>query len=215
MSEVATDTEAVGVHGRPEDRRAASRSDARRNRARLVGAAEQVFATAGPDASLNEIARRAGVGPGTLYRHFPTRNALLAAVLSERIERLVQRAEPLLARPDADAALADWLRAFLDHAREQQGLGSALLLAESEPDLDCHRRLRETAGELLARAQGLGTTRPDVSTEEMLRLVVGVALATTGEAAEEEPSPERLLALVLDALRRPARKGRPARRARR
>ncbi|KAB8168596.1 TetR family transcriptional regulator [Streptomyces sp. 3MP-14] len=211
-----TDTRESGQKNQPSGAQAGprpnARSDALRNRARLLAAAESVFASAGPEASLNQIARQAGVGAGTLYRHFPTREALLAAVLTERIERLTQRADALLAEPDPDRALADWLHAFLDHAQAQQGLGSALLLTKSELGFDCHQRLREAAGELLARAQGRGTTRPDLTTEEMLRLVVGIALATSGGVTDEDGGeaarPERLLALVLDALRRRPSKAR-------
>ncbi|MDT0264899.1 TetR/AcrR family transcriptional regulator [Streptomyces sp. DSM 44915] len=200
----------------PGDRagRPTGRADARRNRERLLAAAEEVFATSGPTASLNQIARRAGVGPGTLYRHFPGRDALLAGVLDERIDRLTRRADALLTAPEADRALADWLAAFLDHARSQQGLGSALLLARSsEFGLDCHHRLRAAAGALLDRAQASGGTRPDITTDEMLRLVVGVALATVETAADDAapgpaedppPTPQRLLGLVLDALGGPA-----------
>ncbi|MEV5977228.1 TetR/AcrR family transcriptional regulator [Streptomyces sp. NPDC052114] len=181
------------------------RADARRNRERIVAAARETFAEAGPEASLNEIARRAGVGPGTLYRHFPTRPALLTAVLKDRIDTLCGRAEELVATGSPDEALAEWLRALLAHARVNQGLGGTLLIEELEqPDatgLDCHQRIGETAGLLLSRAQHSGTARPDLTAADLVQLVVGIALSTTHTTADPN-QPDRLLALVLDAVRR-------------
>ncbi|MFJ9574804.1 TetR/AcrR family transcriptional regulator [Streptomyces sp. NPDC101191] len=174
------------------------RTDARLNRERLVAAAREVFAEDGPGASLNEIARRAGVGPGTLYRHFPDRSALLSAVLTDRIETLGRQAERLLSE-DADGALEQWLQAFLVHARVNQGMGSALL-AESagESGRDCHRRILDMATGLLARAQQHGTARADVTADDLLHLVIGIALSTTQD--EQTGRPEFLLDLALDAV---------------
>jgi AcrR family transcriptional regulator len=177
------------------------RVDARRNYARVVAAAHEVFAEAGPEASLNEIARRADVGSGTLYRHFPTRRALLTAVLRDRIEALCGRADELLAADSPDAALAGWLRAFLAHARGNQGLGGALMTAgPDELGFDCHQRIRDAAAALLANAQRSGTARADLPPGDLLQLVVGIALATTH--VDDADQPDRLLALVLDAIRR-------------
>ncbi|MFB7105749.1 TetR/AcrR family transcriptional regulator [Streptomyces hydrogenans] len=183
------------------------RTDARLNRERLVAAAREVFAEAGPGASLNEIARRAGVGPGTLYRHFPDRSALLSAVLADRIERLGAQAERLLVSEDADEALEQWLRAFLAHARVNQGMGSALLVepaGESGPD--CHRRILDMATGLLDRAQLHGSARADLTADDLLHLVIGIALSTTQDDLPGRP--EFLLDLVLDAVHgSPRRKG--------
>ncbi|RST01852.1 TetR/AcrR family transcriptional regulator [Streptomyces sp. WAC07149] len=175
------------------------RTDARLNRERLVAAARDVFAEDGPGASLNEIARRAGVGPGTLYRHFPHRSALLTAVLEDRIGTLCAHAEDLLASEDADDALERWLRAFLAHARVHQGMGSALLLEPAgELGFDCHQRILDAAAGLLARARLHGTARADLTADDLLQLVVGIALSTArgGQAGQ----PERMLDLVLDAV---------------
>lgn len=188
-----TDTQGRGPADPPR------RTDARLNRARLVAAAREVFAEAGPGASLNEIARRAGVGPGTLYRHFPDRPALLTAVLGDRIETLCAHAERLLAAEDADEALEEWLTAFLAHARVNQGMGSALLV-ESAGGLgfDCHRRILDVAAGLLARAQRDGSARTDLTADDLLQLVVGIALSTArGDRAGQ---PGLLLDLVLDAV---------------
>ncbi|MEU6164434.1 TetR/AcrR family transcriptional regulator [Streptomyces tanashiensis] len=182
------------------------RTDARLNRERLVTAAREVFAEAGPGASLNEIARRAGVGPGTLYRHFPHRSALLTAVLADRIETLCAHAERLLAAENADEALEQWLGAFLAHARVNQGMGSALLVESAgELGFDCHRRILDMAAGLLARAQQHGTARADLTADDLLPLVIGIALATAHD--ERAGQPELLLDLVLDAVHGAPRRG--------
>ncbi|MFD0418053.1 TetR/AcrR family transcriptional regulator [Streptomyces sp. NPDC127108] len=183
-----------------------ARADAVRNRERIVAAAREAFAEAGPEASLNEIARRAGVGPGTLYRHFSGRPELLAAVLKERIDTLCAHAQDLLTADSAGAALAEWLRAFLDHARVNQGLGGALMLEELEATgalgTDCHQRIRDAAGALLVRAQDSGDARRDLAAADLVQLVIGVALSTAHKQAStggDREQPERLLGLVLDA----------------
>ncbi len=194
-----------GTDGGPSD--PPRRTDARLNRERLVAAAREVFAEAGPSASLNEIARRAGVGPGTLYRHFPGRADLLTAVLRDRIETLCGRAEQLLGAQDADDGLRRWLHDFLDHARANQGMGSALLVeTATTADPDCQRRILAAASGLLDRAREHGSARADVSVDDLVHLVVGIALSTTGG----EPTgaqPHRLLELVLDAVFAPPREG--------
>lgn len=182
------------------------RADALRNRERIVAAAREAYAEAGPEASLNEIARRSGVGPGTLYRHFPSRAALLTAVLKDRIDALCGRAEELIAADSthsADEALDDWLRAFLAHARVHHGLGGALMVEELEaPDglgFDCHQRIRDTATSLLTRAQNEGTARKDLLPADMVQLVVGIALSAPGSTTDPD-QPDRLLTLALDAI---------------
>ncbi|WP_433186547.1 TetR/AcrR family transcriptional regulator [Actinoallomurus sp. CA-150999] len=174
------------------------RADARRNQERIVAAAREAFAEAGPEASLNEIARRAGVGPGTLYRHFPTRQALLGAVLQDRIRTLCGHAERLIAADAPYEALTEWMGLFLVHARVNQGLGSALILDGT--GVDCHRRIRDAAAALLGRAQESGTARADLSPEDLIQLVVGIALATARNDDDPE-QPDRLLGVVLDAVR--------------
>ncbi|MEU8890139.1 helix-turn-helix domain-containing protein [Streptomyces sp. NPDC048442] len=187
-------------------------------------AAQEVFAEAGPEASLNEIARRAGVGPGTLYRNFPHRQALLTAVLQERIERLCTLADDLLGAESADEALEEWLYAFMEHARLNQGMGSALLLKEDAAPLeesvpaegrapestgvDCHRMIQNAAHALLTRAQQRGTARADLSCDDLIPLVVGIALSTTHTGVrQDEEQPRRLLGLVLDAVHGSSRRG--------
>ncbi|MGF6884317.1 AcrR family transcriptional regulator [Nocardia sp. GAS34] len=173
------------------------RADAQRNYERMLSAAAETFAEEGPNASLNEIARRANVGPGTLYRHFPNRQALLAAVLRERIEALVARAEELMSTTDPDNALREWLRAFLTHARTDHGLGAAL----TEPvDLgfDCHATIHEAAHAVVSHAQRAGSVRADVHARDVIQLIVGIALTTSHSTDPDRP--ERLLGLVMDTL---------------
>lgn len=174
------------------------RTDARLNRERLIAAAQEVFTEAGPGASLNEIARRAGVGPGTLYRHFASRQILLTAVLADRVQALCEQAEKLRTSDSADNALAQWLAEFLAHARANQGMGSALMVNEpGAPDLDCHQLILNAADGLLTRAQQHGTARADLAAGDLVQLITGIALSTARN--EDAEQARRLLALALDA----------------
>lgn len=176
------------------------RADARHNRERLVAAAEQVFGELGPEASLNRVAQRAGVGPGTLYRHFPTRQALLAAVLQDRIAGLCARADALLSAASPDAALVEWLGAFLAHVRINQGLGGELLTAPAAAaGVDCHQAIRAAAAAVLTRAQRSGTARADLTVPDLIQLVAGIGMITAHHA-DDPAQPERLLTLVVDAV---------------
>ncbi|ATL26233.1 TetR/AcrR family transcriptional regulator [Streptomyces formicae] len=176
------------------------RADARRNYDRLLTAARAAFAEHGTDASLEDIARRAGLGVGTLYRHFPTRDDLLEAVFHDSVEGLQAQALARLDDPEPGAALMDWLRAIAEHATTYRGLAGSLMttmLGETtaQPS-DCHRRLL-TAGEaLLARAQESGAIRADVEIAELLRLVNGLAWASRPSPAGADRT-DRLLELAL------------------
>jgi AcrR family transcriptional regulator len=174
------------------------RADAQRNYERVLSAAAHTFAEEGPDASLNEIARRANVGPGTLYRHFPNRQALLAAVLRERIETLSTLARELMSTTDPDHALREWLRAFLTHARTDHGLGGAALTEPVDLGFDCHATIHEAAHAVVSHAQRTGNARADAHAHDVIQLIVGIALTTSHNPDSDQP--ERLLGLVLDAL---------------
>ncbi|MEU6583484.1 helix-turn-helix domain-containing protein [Nocardia sp. NPDC046763] len=174
------------------------RSHAQRNYDRVIAAASAVFAESGPDASLNEIARRAEVGPGTLYRHFPTRQDLQAAVLKERIAALARHGEELSSAADAVAALVEWLRALLVHAKSDRGLGAAILTSAAHSEVDCHTVIREAAVELVERAQRVGAVRADVSIDDLIHLVAGIGLAAAH--ASDAGQPDRLLDLALTGL---------------
>lgn len=168
------------------------RADAQRNRDRLLAVASEVVADQGAEASLEEIARRAGVGSATLHRHFPSRLALLDAVFAERVTDLCDLGASLLDTPDPAEGLVRWLRDLVRHVVRNRGLATSLLKGTGE---SCHTRILATGQALVARAQGL--IRPDVSTEDLLKLANGVALA----AAEDEELADRLLLLAVGGVR--------------
>lgn len=179
------------------------RSDARRNRERLVAAARDAFAAHGPEAPLDGIARQSGLGSGTLYRHFPTRDSLMRAVYWGEVVSLQASGRELLAAPSPGAALVDWLRLLIALV-SRRGLAAALMARM--PDVpaqfvaDCHEAMRAAAAPLLARAQAAGEIRPDLSLAELLGLVHAVGLVT--DASERGPDrADRLLALVVEGLR--------------
>jgi AcrR family transcriptional regulator len=177
------------------------RADAQRNRERLLAAARDAFGEHGMDAAMDDIAKRAGVGPGTLYRHFSTREALLAAVYRDDVTNLAARADEL-ADAEPGEALARWLAIELDYAKQKLGLGAALkamLGADSETLVYCRDTLRGAMGRLLDRAREAGAVRDDVSATDVLRLVHGISVAS--ESSPDEAT--RLLGIVLDGLRPP------------
>lgn len=173
------------------------RRDAQQNRRRIVTAAAIVIADDGPDASLDKIATRAGVGAGTLYRHFPTRSDLLAAVFEGRIIELSDRAVALGDHASPEIALAEWVAAMLDHALTDNGLLAALALTGTKPEIDCSAMILRAAGTVLERAQHAGEIRGDVTADDLLRLVIGIGLAN-----DERVQALRLLDVILDGLRR-------------
>jgi AcrR family transcriptional regulator len=180
------------------------RADARRNYERLLTAAAEAFAEHGADdASLEEIARRAGVGIGTLYRHFPTRQALLEAVYRDQVEAVRARAEELLASETPGEALADWLRVLVAFSSTKRSLTSALLESfgkDSELLSSCSATICGAADTLLARAQEAGVVREDADARDLIRLVHAVNIATQHAPADPGQS-DRLLGLILDGLR--------------
>ncbi|HEY8524992.1 MAG TPA: helix-turn-helix domain-containing protein [Acidimicrobiales bacterium] len=192
-----------GAHGsadRSADR--PLRADARRNRARLLEAAHAVFRERGTDASLDEVARRAGVGAGTLYRHFPTRDDLVEALVRADVDQLAQLSRDLTAAPgDPDAALRTWLLAFVRHAMAFRGLAEALVAAAGSGtclDRACHDT-EVAAAAVVERARAAGRLRPDASVQDTLNLAA--AVAWLAERDDDPDAPARLLDLVLDGLR--------------
>jgi AcrR family transcriptional regulator len=179
------------------------RADARRNYERLLSAAAAAFAEHGADdVSLEEIARRAGVGIGTLYRHFPARQALLEAVYKDQVDALDALGAKLLAAESPGAALADWMRAFMAFGRTKRSLSSALVATigkSSELMSACSVILRSRTDELLSRAQEAGEARTEVQAADIFRLTHGLIMAT--ENAPSDPDqPDRLLSLVIDSV---------------
>jgi AcrR family transcriptional regulator len=183
-------------------RNRARRADAQRNVERLIAAARVAFASQGPTASLDDIAREAGVGPGTLYRHFPTRLALFEAVYRDSVERLCADGERLSAtEPPADA-LVDWLRGFVTVVSQKQGLAAALSQEgrTSEVFAECHRLINAAGSQLLDRAKSAAVIRDDVSLSDLLKMTMAFAHASE-TSPEGSALAERLLALAMDGLR--------------
>ena len=180
------------------------RADAQRNYQRLVTAASAAFAEHGADdASLEEIARRAGVGIGTLYRHFPNRQALLEAVYRDQVDVLSDRARQLSESEDPGAALDEWLRALVSFGRTKRSLTSAMLATldkDSELLSTCSLIMRSAATTLLKRAQEAGVVRADADATDLLRLVHAVSMAVEREPADRGQA-DRLLGLIMDGLR--------------
>ncbi|GAA1977627.1 TetR/AcrR family transcriptional regulator [Catenulispora subtropica] len=187
------------------------RADALRNRERLVEVAQSAFATNGIDTSLEEIARQAGVGIGTLYRRFPTREDLIAAVLAERYLKLAEVAMVLAEeRDDPDVALAEWLTLLAEHMALYRGLSMAVKEAIHDQTTALGRTCKEMvdAGErLLERGQRMGAFRTDITFFDVLALCSGIVMAV--ERRSEKPnhddlpplSPYLLLDIVLRGLR--------------
>ena len=179
------------------------RADAQRNRQRVLEVAEAVFADEGLDVPIDEIARRAGLGIGTLYRHFPTKEVLFSAIVVGRIERVTRHAVALAAAGDPGAAFFDFLSYLLDHGAAKKDFVSALAGAGIDVGravVAPKRELRVALGKLLARAQEVGAVRADVTVEEVLSLVIGLFAAIarhTGPARARD----RLFAIVCDGLR--------------
>ncbi|MFJ6619641.1 TetR/AcrR family transcriptional regulator [Kitasatospora sp. NPDC091335] len=175
------------------------RADARRNHALILAVAEAEVAAHGADASLEQIARTAGVGSATVRRHFPTRRALLEAVFGNRIDALCALATELAGADDPRSALLDWLSALTTYAASARGMAGALL-QDGADDADhvnaCAARLGGAVDPLLHRAARSGAVAPEVTTADLIALVTGLTLAT-----EHHPDPaaeaHRLLALTV------------------
>jgi AcrR family transcriptional regulator len=180
------------------------RADAKRNYERLLAAAVAAFTEHGADdVSLEEIARRAGVGIGTLYRHFPTRQALLEAVYTDQVEALRAAADELMAAAPAADALEQWLRALAAFSKTKHNLTSSLLATlgpDSEVISSCGKSICEAADALLDRAKAAGVVREDADGRDVIRLVHAVNIATQ-RAPSDPGQADRLLGLVLDGLR--------------
>ena len=179
------------------------RADAQRNRERVLEAAKIVFSAGGPDASLEAVAREAGVGIGTLYRHFPTREALYEAVYRREVEQLSELAEELKSDGAPVEALRRWLRANVEFVATKKGMAAALALAAggapSELTAFSFERLTKAVGALLDRAAASGEIRTDISPEDLLRTLVGMCLL------HDQPGWQvgviRMLDVLVDGLR--------------
>jgi AcrR family transcriptional regulator len=180
----------------------ALRADARRNVERLIETAREAFATQGPSAPLDDIAHAAGVGSGTLYRHFPNRVALMEAVYRANVERLCADGERLAATEPPAQALLAWLRGFVTVVSEKRGLAAALTEEGRTSELfaQCHSMINTTGAQLLDRAKAAGAVRDEVALGDVLKMAKAFALAA--ETSPEGPAlAERLLVLSMDGIR--------------
>ena len=178
------------------------RADARRNYLRLVAAARAVLAERGSDASMDEIAKAADVGVGTLYRHFPRRIDLVEAVYRDDVDGLVVLAEQVRAEREPWDALVAWLEGFVRYAQAKRTFLTELHEAfEKNPGLalSSRERIGGAAGSVLSRAQQAGEARADIDQADLMQLVGGMCMARNASLAQNE----RLLALVLDGIRPP------------
>ncbi|MGW2890557.1 TetR/AcrR family transcriptional regulator [Streptomyces griseoruber] len=178
------------------------RADARRNREKILSAAVRVFAEEGLEAHLERIAKEAGVGSGTLYRNFPTREALIEAAYRNELSRLCEAASELLAAMPPREALRAWMGRFIDYATAKLGMAEALrAVVDSGVNPYAHSRelIMTALTSLMDAATAAGTIRSDVSPAVMFAALTGVALAS-GKPEEREQA-ERLLDLTLDGLR--------------
>jgi AcrR family transcriptional regulator len=178
------------------------RADARQNHERLLAAATEAFAEAGADIALDAIARRAGVGVGTLYRHFPTREALVEAVYRSAVGDLCAAADDLLASHPPDVALAEWMDRVVGYAAGKRGMAGALSSAvASGSDIygEVRSQMLGAIGTLLAAGVATGTLRRDVAAEDVLRAMSAVWQIDDVLSAPEQA--HSLLRLLMDGLR--------------
>ena len=175
------------------------RADAARNYDKLLAAAREAFTSEGQDASLEGIARRADVGIGTLYRNFPTRQALLEAVYVEEVEGIC-RAVHSFDGALGWQALTSWLRRFADYATTKKALAAELMAymdEGSEVFLQCRHAIKAAGAPLLEAAQRSGDVRPDVRFMDVVRMIGGIATIPNAEPGQVD----RILAVALDGLR--------------
>lgn len=179
------------------------RADALRNRERVLEAAKAVFGSGGPDASLEAVARQAGVGIATLYRHFPTREALFEAVYRREVEQLVELAAQLPAEAAPLEALRRWMHANVAFVATKKGMSAALALATHKPSelyAVTFERLSRAADALLGQAVAAGAIRDDITAADLLRALVG--LCYVHDQPGWQANVHRLVDVLADGLRR-------------
>jgi AcrR family transcriptional regulator len=180
----------------------ALRADAARNREKLIDVAVVAFTEHGVDVPLESIAARAGVGVGTLYRHFPSRNALVQAVYRHEVERLCASPAALLAGHASDVALQEWMGRFVEYAATKRGMSEALssAVASGLPLFaNTRSQMLSALSQLIDAAVADGSIRADADPEDVLRAMGGVWQMSDGPQWREQA--RRLLALLMDGLR--------------
>ncbi|SNT19484.1 transcriptional regulator, TetR family [Streptosporangium subroseum] len=179
------------------------RADAQRNRARVLEAAEVILARDGLSASMRTIAQHAGVGLGTIYRHFPTQEALYQAVIIDRTQRLIAEAEALSAADDPGAAFFEYFTRIVVNATQKKTLADVLAEADIDPKAgmaDISRDMRNAVNKLLVRAQKVGAVRQDLHMPELLALLAATCMAAERNQWSHELR-ARTLAILFDGLR--------------
>jgi AcrR family transcriptional regulator len=180
----------------------ALRADAQRNRDRLLAVAARAFSEDGPEVTLDSIVKEAGVGIGTLYRHFPTREALVEATYRNELARLCDAAGDLLTELPADQATRQWMDGFIDYMTTKRGMADALravVASGGDPFAESLARLLRAVTTLLDAGATAGTIRADVQPGDVLASLSGVSL-TAGEPAQRDQA-RRMLDLLMDGLR--------------
>jgi len=181
-----------------------TRADARRNYERLLVAAGEAFAEKGAGTSLDDIAKRAGVGNATLYRHFPSREVLLETVYRDEIQQLSDQAWAASPSGDPVEMLADWLRLAVSRLRVYEGLKGLLDIALRDEGAElaswCRATIRSAAAHLLTRAQQAGAVRTDIDELVLLRFANAISLTAEMSTTGSDPT-GRLISLLLDGLR--------------
>jgi len=171
-----------------------------------MAAANAGFAEVGPTVSLDEIARRAGVGIGTLYRHFPTRDALVEAVYRHEVDQLSEAATRLAATLPPGKALHEWMRLFVDYITAKKVIAAALATVAGTTTTELYatsgERITAAIHLLVDRARAAGDIRGDVDAKDLLRALVGFTYGNA--AADWEASARRLIDILMDGLRPPA-----------
>ena len=178
------------------------RSDAQSNRQRILEVAKQAFTRSGANASLDDIARTAGVGPGTLYRHFPTRAALMEAVYRNEVERLAAAAPELAAKLPAVEALRAWMLSFVDYIATKQIIAPALntpVGSHSKALEACYGRIWEAIRGLVKRAIKSGDIRKDLDAVDLLRALIGVSYVSA--VPDWRQSARRLVDILISGSR--------------
>jgi AcrR family transcriptional regulator len=180
----------------------APRADASRNRDRLLDAASAAFARDGVEASLEGVAKDAGVGIGTLYRHFPNRDALMEAVYRRNVEQLLADAESLAESKPPVEALSEFMQRFVRYVATKKGLATHLktvLGSDSDLFTSSQSRLNATVGRLVRAAIDSGDIRPDADAEDLIRALAGVCM--TSDMTQSQDQPCRIARLLMDGLR--------------
>jgi len=181
----------------------APRADARRNRERLLASASRLFAERGPDVPYTEIAKDAGVGVGTIYRHFPTRESLIEAAYRSELDAVCDAAAELARTLDAGQALRAWMDRFVDYMTTKLGMSDAIravISAGGDPYAHSRERLDDALGDLLQAATAAGRTRPGINADDVLMTLSGIVMAAG--RPDQRAQAGRMLDLLFEGLRR-------------